>query len=158
MVREDRGIMSVQELWRVAVMRQTMEKPLPQVKARALVGLTPRHSQASWSGRCQQAPMGVHLWDAVRPRTSGSRSRSRQRPFGSRCSGRGTSGRWWRGEVGRVAGDSGTRGDAAGLALGKGRDTLPTAEAPAPGVAGADGPCGGTGLAGWFAPCLVRGA
>jgi len=57
MVREDRGIMSVQELWRVAVMRQTMEKPLPQVKARALVGLTPRYSQRLME---REVPTGTH--------------------------------------------------------------------------------------------------
>lgn len=43
MVREDRVIMSVKELRRVSVIRQTMEKQLTQVKASALLGLTPRH-------------------------------------------------------------------------------------------------------------------
>ena len=43
MVREDRVIMSVKELRRVSVIRQTMEKQLTQVKAGALLGLTPRH-------------------------------------------------------------------------------------------------------------------
>jgi hypothetical protein len=43
MVREDRGIMSVKELRRVHVIRQTMEKRLTQVKAGILLGLTPRH-------------------------------------------------------------------------------------------------------------------
>jgi hypothetical protein len=43
MVREDRGIMSVKELRRVHVIRQTMEKALTQVKAGTLLGLTPRH-------------------------------------------------------------------------------------------------------------------
>ena len=43
MVREDRVIMSVKELRRVAVIRQTMEKKLTQVKAGTLLGLTPRH-------------------------------------------------------------------------------------------------------------------
>ena len=43
MVREDRVIMSVKELRRVSVIRQTMEKRLTQVKAGALLGLTPRH-------------------------------------------------------------------------------------------------------------------
>ena len=43
MVREDRVIMSVKELRRVHVLRQTMEKKLTQVKAGALLGLTPRH-------------------------------------------------------------------------------------------------------------------
>mgnify|MGYP001165943941 FL=1 len=43
MVREDRVIMSVKELRRVHVIRQTMEKRLTQVKAGILLGLTPRH-------------------------------------------------------------------------------------------------------------------
>jgi hypothetical protein len=43
MVREDRGIMSVKELRRVHVLRQTMEKKLTQVQAGTLLGLTPRH-------------------------------------------------------------------------------------------------------------------
>ena len=43
MVREDRVLMSVKELRRVSVIRQTMEKTLTQVKAGTLLGLTPRH-------------------------------------------------------------------------------------------------------------------
>jgi hypothetical protein len=43
MVGEDRVIMGVKELRRVSVIRQTMEQTLTQVKAGALLGLTPRH-------------------------------------------------------------------------------------------------------------------
>jgi hypothetical protein len=43
MVRENRVMMSVKELRRVHVIRQTMENKLTQVKAGALLGLTPRH-------------------------------------------------------------------------------------------------------------------
>lgn len=43
MVREDRGIMSVKELRRVHVIRQTMEKQLTQVQAGTVLGLTTRH-------------------------------------------------------------------------------------------------------------------
>lgn len=43
MVGEDRVIMSVKELRRVHVIRQTMERKLTQVKAGTLLGLTPRH-------------------------------------------------------------------------------------------------------------------
>jgi len=43
MVREDRVIMSVKELRRVHVIRQTMEKKLTQVQAGTVLGLTPRH-------------------------------------------------------------------------------------------------------------------
>ena len=43
MVREDRVIMSVKELRRVHVIRQTRERKLTQVEAATLLGLTPRH-------------------------------------------------------------------------------------------------------------------
>src|SRR3990167_2995310 len=43
MVGEDRVIMSVKELRRMHVIRQTMEKKLTQVQAGTLLGLTPRH-------------------------------------------------------------------------------------------------------------------
>lgn len=43
MVREDRVIMSVKELRRVHVIRQTREKKLTQVQAGTVLGLTPRH-------------------------------------------------------------------------------------------------------------------
>ncbi|MBU6433410.1 MAG: ISNCY family transposase [Nitrospirae bacterium] len=43
MVGEDRVIMSVKELRRVHVIRQTMEKKLTQVKAGTVLGLTTRH-------------------------------------------------------------------------------------------------------------------
>jgi hypothetical protein len=43
MVGEDRVIMSVTELRRVHVIRQTMEKKLTQVTAGTVLGLTPRH-------------------------------------------------------------------------------------------------------------------
>jgi hypothetical protein len=43
MVREDRVIMSVKELRRVHVIRQTMEKKLTQVQAGTVLGLTSRH-------------------------------------------------------------------------------------------------------------------
>jgi hypothetical protein len=43
MVREDRVIMSVKELRRVHVIRQTIEKTLTQVQAGTVLGLTTRH-------------------------------------------------------------------------------------------------------------------
>ena len=43
MVGEDRVIMSVKELRRVHVIRQTREKQLTQVMAGTVLGLTPRH-------------------------------------------------------------------------------------------------------------------
>ena len=43
MVGEDRVLMSVKELRRVHVIRQTMEKTLTQVKAGTVLGLTTRH-------------------------------------------------------------------------------------------------------------------
>ena len=43
MVGEDKVIMSVKELRRVSVIRQTMEQKLTQVKAGTLLVLTTRH-------------------------------------------------------------------------------------------------------------------
>ena len=43
MVGEDRVMMSVKDLRRVHVIRQTMEKRLTQVKAGTVLGLTTRH-------------------------------------------------------------------------------------------------------------------
>jgi|CXWL01.1.fsa_nt_gi hypothetical protein len=59
MVREDRGIMSVTELRRVSVIRQTMEKKLTQVKAGALLGLTPRHIRRLLARVAQAGDQGL---------------------------------------------------------------------------------------------------
>lgn len=59
MVREDRVIMSVTELRRVSVIRQTMEKQLTQVKAGALLGLTPRHIRRLMERVAQAGDQGL---------------------------------------------------------------------------------------------------
>jgi hypothetical protein len=59
MVREDRVIMSVTELRRVSVIRQTMEKKLTQVKAGALLGLTPRHIRRLLARVAQAGDQGL---------------------------------------------------------------------------------------------------
>jgi hypothetical protein len=59
MVREDRVIMSVTELRRVSVIRQTMEKKLTQVKAGALLGLTPRHIRRLMERVAQAGDQGL---------------------------------------------------------------------------------------------------
>lgn len=59
MVREDRVIMSVQELRRVHVIRQTMEKKLTQVEAGVLLGLTPRHIRRLIERVEQEGDQGV---------------------------------------------------------------------------------------------------
>jgi hypothetical protein len=59
MVREDRVIMSVKELRRVSVIRQTMEKQLTQVKAGALLGLTPRHIRRLMARVAQVGDQGL---------------------------------------------------------------------------------------------------
>ncbi|MGZ8366065.1 MAG: hypothetical protein ACXW37_06750 [Nitrospira sp.] len=59
MVREDRVIMSVKELGRVSVIRQTMEKQLTQVKAGALLGLTPRHIRRLIARGAQAGAQGL---------------------------------------------------------------------------------------------------
>ena len=59
MVREDRVIMSVKELRRVHVIRQTMEKTLTQVKAGTLLGLTPRHIRRLLARMAQTGDQGL---------------------------------------------------------------------------------------------------
>lgn len=59
MVREDRVIMSVTELRRVTVIRQTMEKKLTQVTAGALLGLTPRHIRRLLARVAQAGDQGL---------------------------------------------------------------------------------------------------
>ena len=59
MVREDRVIMSVKELRRVHVIRQTMEKKLTQVQAGAVLGLTPRHIRRLIERVEQEGDQGV---------------------------------------------------------------------------------------------------
>ena len=59
MVREDRVIMSVKALRRVHVIRQTMEKKLTQVKAGALLGLTPRHIRRLLARMAQAGDQGL---------------------------------------------------------------------------------------------------
>lgn len=59
MVREDRVIMSVQELRRVQVIRQTMEKKLTQVEAGVLLGLTSRHIRRLIERVAQEGDQGV---------------------------------------------------------------------------------------------------
>lgn len=59
MVREDRVIMSVKELRRVHVIRQTMEKQLTQVKAGTLLGLTPRHIRRLLARVAQAGDQGL---------------------------------------------------------------------------------------------------
>ena len=59
MVREDRVIMSVKELRRVHVIRQTMEKTLTQVKAGTLLGLSPRHIRRLLARMAQAGDQGL---------------------------------------------------------------------------------------------------
>ena len=59
MVGEGRVIMSVKELRRVSVIRQTMEKKLTQVKAGTLLGLTPRHIRRLLARVAQAGDQGL---------------------------------------------------------------------------------------------------
>lgn len=59
MVREDRVIMSVKELRRVHVIRQTREQKLTQVKAATLLGLTPRHIRRLLARVAQAGDQGL---------------------------------------------------------------------------------------------------
>ena len=65
MVGEDRVIMSVQELRRVSVIRQTMEQKRTQVNAGLLLGLTPATSGASSSGWRRRATRGWRIGDGA---------------------------------------------------------------------------------------------
>lgn len=59
MVREDRVMMSVKELRRVHVIRQTMEKKLTQVQAGTVLGLTTRHIRRLLERVEQEGDQGV---------------------------------------------------------------------------------------------------
>ena len=67
MVREDRGIMSVKELRRVSVIRQTREKTLTQVQAGTLLGLTPRHIRRLIERVEQEGDQGLAHWGRGMP-------------------------------------------------------------------------------------------
>jgi hypothetical protein len=67
MVREDRVMMSVKELRRVHVIRQTMEQKLTQVKAGALLGLTPRHIRRLMERVAQAGDQGLAHWGRGKP-------------------------------------------------------------------------------------------
>lgn len=59
MVRADRVIMSVKELRRVTVIRQTREKPRTQVPAGIVLGLMPRHIRRLLERVTQAGDQGV---------------------------------------------------------------------------------------------------
>ena len=59
MVGEDRVIMSVKELRRVHVIRQTMEKKLTQVQAGTVLGLTTRHVRRLIERVAQEGDQGL---------------------------------------------------------------------------------------------------
>jgi hypothetical protein len=59
MVGEDKVIMSVKELRRVSVIRQTMEQKLTQVKAGTLLGLTTRHIRRLIERVAQEGDQGL---------------------------------------------------------------------------------------------------
>ena len=67
MVSADRVIMRVKELRRVSVIRQTMEKKVTQVKAGALLGLTPRHIRRLIERVAQADDHGLAHWGRGKP-------------------------------------------------------------------------------------------
>jgi len=153
MVREDRVIMSVKELRRVHVIRQTREKKLTQVKAGALLGLTPRHIWRLLERVAQAGDQGL----AHRGRGKPS-NRQIPEPVTTKAL---TLYETQYGDFGptlaaeKLAERHGLAVNAEtlrGWLLATGGDTLPAAETPAPGVAGAKSSCGGTDPAGWLAP------
>ena len=97
MVREDRVIMSVKELRRVSVIRQTMEKKLTQVKAGTLLGLTTRHIRRLIARVEQAGDQGLAHRGRGKP-SNRRRSRTSARPWPCNCasSGMGILDRRWR--------------------------------------------------------------
>jgi hypothetical protein len=96
MVREDRVIMSVKELRRVSVIRQTMEKPLTQVQAGTVLGVTPRHIRRLIERVEQAGDQGLAHRGRGKP-SNRRRSRTVARPWCCSCtsSGMGISDRRW---------------------------------------------------------------
>lgn len=95
MVGEDRVVMTGNELQRVHVIRQALEKKLTQVKAATVLGLTPRQVRRLMTRVRQEGDAGlVHRGVASR-RTGGSPRRSRRRSCGCTRRGMKTLGRPW---------------------------------------------------------------
>ena len=96
MVGEDRVIMSVKELRRVSVIRQTMEKTLTQVQAGALLGLTPRHIRRLLARVAQEGAHGLVHRGRGKP-SNRRRSRTSAKPWSCNCasSGMGILDRRW---------------------------------------------------------------
>ena len=97
MVGEDRVIMSVKELRRVHVIRQTMERKLTQVEASALLGLTARQIRRLIERVEQEGDAGAGAsgtGHALEPADPGARSRPGY--CGCMRSSMGTLGRRWR--------------------------------------------------------------
>ena len=153
MVREDRVIMSVKELRRVPVIRQAMEKKLTQVKAGPLLGLTPRQirrliarvGQAGDQGlahRGRGKPSNRRIPETVKAKGL-TLYETRYGDFGPTLAAE---------KLAERHGLTLSAETLRGWLLAQGGDPLPAAEAPASGVAGAEGACGGTGPTGWLAP------
>ena len=157
MVREDRVIMSVKELRRVHVIRQTREKKHTQVKAGTVLGLTPRHNRRLIARVAQAGDHGLAHRGRGKPSNRRLPEKLQTKAL-TLCEKR-------YGDVGptlaaeQLAEHHGiTLSDETlrGWLLARG-DTLPAAKAPASVVAGAEGTGRGTGTTRWLAPRLVRG-
>jgi len=95
MVGEDKVIMSVKELRRVHVIRQTMEKQLTQVKAGTLLGLTTCHIRCLIKRVEQAGDQELAHRGRGKPSTRGSRTSTRPWPCSCASSSRGTLDRCW---------------------------------------------------------------
>lgn len=95
MVGEDRVVMTGNELRRVPVIRQALEKKLTQVKAATVLGLTPRQVRRLMTRVRQEATPGWCIGGAASRRTGGSPRRSRRRSCGCTRRGMETLGRPW---------------------------------------------------------------
>ena len=152
MVREDRVIMSVKELRRVHVIRQTREQTLTPVKAGTLRGLRTRHIRRLIERVEPEGDRDWRIGDEGCRRTGGSRRRSRPRRCGGMRSGMEMLGRRWRRRNSPSARGPDPCCDPAAVAASARDRAVHTAEAPAPGVAGAAGAGGGAGAAAGLAP------
>ena len=144
--------MSVKELRRVHVIRQTREQKLTQVKAATLLGLTPRHirrllarvEQAGDQGlahRGRGKPSNRRISEQVKTKAL-TLYEKQYGDFGPTLAAE---------QLAKRHGITLSDETPAGLAPGDRGDALPAADAPASGLAGAKGTSGGIGAARWVA-------
>lgn len=146
MVGEDRVIMSVKELRRVHVLRHALEKKITQGQAGEVLGLTARHIRRLLQRVRAEGDAGLVHRGRGKPSNRRMPAQVKAKVLGlctPVC-------RFWAdvggGEAGGAAWAHAQR--RAPVAAGARGRSFHAAETPAPGVAGAEAPRGGTGAAG----------